>query len=71
MFTCLIQKHCSACRHTLAALHFNENRGRSQALDRVGEPAFTIKYPKFKHGGFTARRVPRQPTYGTCNAIKT
>ena len=67
--TDVIQKHYSACRHILAVLQLNENRGRLQTLDRAGEPTFSIKYPKFKHSGFTIRMVSKQSTYGTFNKI--
>jgi hypothetical protein len=52
-------------RLALAAMHFNENSGRSQATDQFGNGAFAVKFPKAKHGGFTIRMVPRKSTYGT------
>ncbi|XP_039522036.1 uncharacterized protein LOC120475416 isoform X2 [Pimephales promelas] len=38
------------CRLYLAALHFNENSGRTQARTAAGELQFNIKIPKAKRG---------------------
>ncbi|XP_039522037.1 uncharacterized protein LOC120475417 [Pimephales promelas] len=38
------------CRLYLAALHFNENSGRTQARTAAGELQFNIKVPKAKRG---------------------
>ncbi|XDV11893.1 hypothetical protein PO909_000688 [Leuciscus waleckii] len=38
------------CRLYLAALHFNENSGRTQARTAAGELQFKIKFPKAKRG---------------------
>ncbi|XP_033638940.1 uncharacterized protein LOC117299504 [Asterias rubens] len=49
----------------LAALHFNENTNRAQAMDRGGNPAFSICYPRAKEttGGYTVRKVLIQATH--------
>jgi hypothetical protein len=52
------------CRTALAIMHFNENSNRPQAINSKGQKAFTIKFPKYKHGGFTVRMVPEKSTFG-------
>ncbi|XP_077094058.1 uncharacterized protein LOC143746181 [Siphateles boraxobius] len=38
------------CRLQLAAMHYNENAGRSQASTAAGDLRYSIVFPKFKHG---------------------
>eukprot|EP00795_Rhopilema_esculentum_P011047 gene11047-19898_t len=51
------------CRLLLAALHYNENSDRQQATASDGKPAFVIKYPKYKKGGYIVRAKKTPPTY--------
>ena len=39
-------------RLQLAALHFNENSGRGQALTKQGSKRFDVVFPKYKKGGY-------------------
>ncbi len=50
-------------RLLLAALHYNENRHRSQATTRDGTLRYAIKFPKFKKGGYCVRKVKCESTY--------
>lgn len=38
------------CRLSVAALHFNENSSRQQAVTQAGELQYAISYPKAKKG---------------------
>lgn len=51
-------------RHQLAALHFNENSNRDQAVTQEGTSRYKIIFPKYKRGGYVVRKVPTDPTYG-------
>ncbi|XP_071810030.1 uncharacterized protein [Asterias amurensis] len=59
------------CRIYLAALHFNENTNRAQAMDREGNPAFSICYPRAKQttGGYTVRKVLIKATHNFSKRI--
>ncbi|XP_069103780.1 uncharacterized protein [Argopecten irradians] len=48
---------------TLAALHFNENVGRDQAVNSNVDLTYKIVFPKNKKGGYTVREVMTEPTY--------
>ena len=52
------------CRLELAALHYNENGGRSQARTKDGKLQFKIRYPKYKKGGYIVQRRQTAATYG-------
>ena len=52
------------CRLELAALHFNENSNRDQAVTKEGDERYDIVFPKYKKGGYIVRRVVKKPTYG-------
>ena len=56
-------------RLQLAALHFNENSSRQQAVTRCGEKRYSIMFPKFKKGGYIVRKVTVEPTYCKCSYI--
>ena len=62
---CCAYIHCyfSLYRLALAALHFNENASRKQAVTAKGEERYDILYPKFKKGGHIVRKVTVNPTY--------
>ncbi|XP_063066590.1 uncharacterized protein LOC134458292 [Engraulis encrasicolus] len=51
------------CRHYLAALHFNENAGRTQARTTKGTLRYSIHYPKAKKGGYSVKPVKTKATY--------
>ena len=51
-------------RTLIAAMHFNENSNRKQAVTRKGEHRFSIVFPKYKKGGYVVKRVVQAPTYG-------
>jgi len=41
----------------LAALHFNENANRPQAVTKEGDEFYDIVFPKDKKGGYIVRKV--------------
>ncbi|KAK3107168.1 hypothetical protein FSP39_008415 [Pinctada imbricata] len=47
----------------LAALHFNENSCRQQAVTSDGRPQYAVSYPKAKHGDGIAKQVKVQQTF--------
>jgi len=47
----------------MAALHFNENYQRPQAMTASGSERIRIVYPKHKQGEFTPKPVPVPKTY--------
>lgn len=51
------------CRLYLAAMHFNENAHRTQAVSASGKPIYKIKFPKSKKGVCTAKPVKTGQTY--------
>ena len=57
-------------RIQLAALHFNENANREQAMTKAGEHRFNIVFPKYKKGGYIVRKVTKDPTYGISYTCK-
>ena len=59
-----IYQHCIHTRLQLAALHFNENACRDQAITKKGEGRYDILFPKYKKGGHIVRNVTVDPTYG-------
>lgn len=48
----------------LAALHFNENTNREQAVTKKGEECYEIVFPKYKKGGYIVKKVTKSPTFG-------
>ncbi|KAJ8316584.1 hypothetical protein KUTeg_005860 [Tegillarca granosa] len=48
----------------LAALHFNKNGARPQAVSQDGTPMFAISYPKSRKGEGVAKEVKVKQTYG-------
>lgn len=48
----------------MAALHFNENANRKQAVTKKGEERYDIVFPKYKKGGYVVRKVVEDPTFG-------
>ena len=52
------------CRLQLAALHFNENTNRKQAVTKQGTKQYNVAFPKYKKGGYTIKKVLVNATYG-------
>ncbi|KAK3738660.1 hypothetical protein QZH41_020507 [Actinostola sp. cb2023] len=50
-------------RVILAAIHYNENSDREQATTG-GELQYSIRFPKFKKGGYSVRKEKTNATYG-------
>ena len=50
-------------RLLLAALHFNENFGRAQAVTKSGKERMQIVFPKQKKGEFTPKIVKHIVSY--------
>lgn len=51
-------------RLLLAALHYNENSDRLQAVTKDGRPCYTMRFPKFKKGDYSVRKEKTCATYG-------
>lgn len=51
-------------RLLLAALHYNENRDREQAVTESGEKAFTISFSRAKSGDYVVRKRSVAATFG-------
>ncbi|KAK0145629.1 hypothetical protein N1851_015461 [Merluccius polli] len=51
------------CRQYLAAMHFNENAGRTQARTTSGTLKYRLHFPKSKKGGHTVKPVKSPPTH--------
>lgn len=47
----------------IAALHFNKNSYRDQAVNKNGEPIYSISYPKGRKGAGIPKEVKVQQTY--------
>ena len=45
-------------------MHFNENADRPQATNSTGKLVYEVRYPKFKHGGYSVVPVKEDATYG-------
>ena len=50
----------------LAAIHYNENARREQAVTKQGEKQYSVLFPKYKKGGHTVRKVLEDCSYGMC-----
>ncbi|XP_078321751.1 uncharacterized protein LOC111111789 isoform X2 [Crassostrea virginica] len=55
--------HGMLCRLWLAALHFNENTQRTQAVTKEGKARYRIVFPKYKRGEYTVRKISVDSTY--------
>ena len=51
-------------RLMLAALHFNENVNKEQAVTADGTPRWKVSYPKYKKGKEVVTKVTTKVTYG-------
>lgn len=52
------------CRTLLAAMHYNENSEREQALTAEGEKQWKMKRSKARKGHRTVCPVMTEPTFG-------
>ncbi|XP_060077692.1 uncharacterized protein LOC132557213 [Ylistrum balloti] len=55
--------HGMICRLQLAALHFNENRSKLQAVDKDGVLRYRLEFPKYKKGEHIVRKVKVHSTF--------
>ncbi|KAK6177471.1 hypothetical protein SNE40_015565 [Patella caerulea] len=56
-------------RLTLAAMHFNANCGRKQAMCGNGEKQYSIHFPKYKKGEPTVRERKTECTYADVDKL--
>ena len=56
-------------RLQLAAMYFNENDSREQAVTKKGEERYDILFPKYKKGGYIVRKVVQGPTSGALSTM--
>ncbi len=56
-------------RLLLAAMHYNENSGRSQQQSKKGELQYAIAFPKYKRGGYIFRKILSNCTYNYVEAL--
>ncbi|KAK3722578.1 hypothetical protein QZH41_019335 [Actinostola sp. cb2023] len=52
----------------LSALHYNVNADRAQAVDKDGNPAYSITFPKAKKAQYSVRPQKTKVTYDYCTA---
>ncbi len=45
-------------------MHYNENNDRHLAVTSEGKSAYSLKFPKYKKGGYIVREKKTAPTYG-------
>ena len=57
-------------RLLVAAMHFNENFGRAQAITKSGKERIQIVFPKQKQGEFTPKIVKVPKTYSKLSVLK-
>ena len=51
-------------RLQLAALHFNENTNRTQAVTKQGTRRYDVVFPKCKKGGYIVKKILVNATHG-------
>ncbi|CAG2214454.1 unnamed protein product [Mytilus edulis] len=61
--------HGMQCRLLLAALHFNENSARPQALTKDGVARYSIQFPKYKSGGYITREKKINQSFRYVNTL--
>ena len=54
----------------MAALHYNENSDRLQAVTKEGKPCYSIRFPKHKKGEYSVRKEKTAATYGNHCDVK-
>ena len=59
--------YTSTSRLILAALHYNNNSSKQQAVMKAGEEQYSILFPKYKKGGYIVRKVMKESSYGKCS----
>ena len=52
------------CRLLLAALHYNENSTRAQAVTKEGEKRYSVNFPKYKKGDYVVKKIKMAATFG-------
>jgi len=50
-------------RLTLAALHYNANSDRKQAKNKDGLPRYSLRFPKYRKGGYTVQVIKEPPSF--------
>ena len=55
----------------IAALHFNENCNRQQAVNRKGEKQYSVSYAKYKKGVPTLREVKVDMTFDYAREVQS
>lgn len=53
-----------SCRTLIAALHYNENHGRQQAVTASGEASWAVHFRKTRHGEASISALKEPSTYG-------
>ncbi|XP_070390072.1 uncharacterized protein [Dermacentor albipictus] len=61
--------HGMFARTALAALHYNENADKGQAVTLSGELRWKVKHPKARNGEASVSSVKQAPTYGYVNRL--
>ena len=54
----------------MAALHYNENSDRLQAVTKEGKPCYSIRFPKHKKGEYSVRKEKTVATCGNYYDVK-
>ena len=54
----------------MAALHYNENSDRLQAVTKEGKPCYSIRFPKHKKGEYSVRKEKTAATCGNYYDVK-
>ena len=61
--------HGMKCRNLLAAMHYNENAQREQAVTKDGKARHSVHFPKYKKGGYIVRKLVNKTTYGYVDSL--
>ena len=62
-FICITSTVLLHSRLYIVALHFNENSSREQAVNKRGEPIYSVSYPKGRKGTGIPKEVKVKQTY--------
>ena len=65
----LCNKYIYVYRLRLAALHYNENCNKDEAVTKAGTKRYSISFPKQKQGLHTVRKLKVTSTYSKCRVI--
>ena len=63
---CIIMFKLFFHRIALAALHFNENTKRQQAVNREGQNQYSMSFPKARKMEAVVREVKVEQTFSKC-----